>query len=468
MRSGRSEMNMTEGSVAKNIVFFAIPLFLGNLFQQLYNAADAFAVGNLLGDDALAGVASTSSLVFLLVGFFSGLAMGAGVVISRFYGAGDNASMRKAIHTSFLFFLICGVAFSVIGAFGSGPVLRLMQTPEEVMDSAYAYVSTYFAGLFTMVMYNVCMSIMQAVGDSRHPLYYLILSSVLNVILDYFFMGALKLGVFSAALATVISQFVSVVLCLIRLFRIKAVYRLSVGEMKIDRKMLGLIVKNGLPSGFQNSVISVANVVVQGHINHFGPAAMAGCGAFTKIEGFAFLPVTCFSLAMTTFISQNLGAGKVERARKGARFGIITAVIVAELIGGLMILFSRPLIAAFTESGEALAFGVEKARICCGFFFLCALCHCFAAVLRGAGRPVVPMAAMLVCWCLIRVTILFIVVPLTETIDIVNWVYPITWFICSVALAAYYFFADWTGGGKKPKQGLPGGRSRQLPRETEI
>ncbi|MCR5695150.1 MAG: MATE family efflux transporter [Clostridia bacterium] len=444
-------MNMTEGPVAKNIVLFAVPLFLGNLFQQLYNTADAFAVGNLLGDNALAGVSSTGSLIFLLVGFFSGLAMGAGVVISKFYGAGDIQNMRKAIHTSFVFFTVSGIIFSVIGALAAEPILRLMQTPDDVMVNALAYVRTYFAGLFTMVTYNVCMAIMQAVGDSKHPLYYLIISSILNVILDYFFMGVLKLGVFSAAMATVISQMVSVVLCLVRLFRIKADYKLRLKELKIDFGILGLIVKNGLPSGFQNSVISIANVVVQGHINHFGEAAMAGCGAFSKIEGFAFLPVTCFSAAMTTFVSQNLGAGKPDRAKKGAKFGVITAVIIAEVIGGLMILFAEPLIDAFTESEEALLYGIEKSRICCGFFFLCALCHCFAAVLRGAGKAVVPMGAMLACWCVIRVSILFIVVPITETIDIVNWVYPITWFLCSLVLAGYYFFADWTGEKKKGK-----------------
>ncbi len=446
-----AEKNMTEGPIAKNIVLFAVPLFFGNLFQQLYNTADAFVVGNLLGDNALAGVTSTGSLIFLLVGFFSGLAMGAGVVISKFYGAGDVPRMRKAIHTSFLFFAACGVVFSVIGALGAEPVLKLMSTPPEVMDNALAYVRTYFAGLFTMIMYNVCMGIMQAVGDSKHPLYYLILSSVLNVILDYFFIGVLKLGVFSAALGTVISQMVSVILCLIRLLRIKADYRLNVKELKVDFEILKLIVKNGLPAGFQNSVISIANVVVQSHINGFGEAAMAGCGAFSKVEGFAFLPVTCFSAAMTTFVSQNLGAGRPDRARKGARFGIVTAVIIAEIIGGIIILFAEPIIDAFTDSEEALLYGVDKARICCGFFFMCALCHCLAAVLRGAGKAVVPMSAMLASWCVIRVTILIIFVPITGTIDIVNWVYPITWFLCSLILCGYYFFADWTGEKKKRK-----------------
>ncbi|MBP5730161.1 MAG: MATE family efflux transporter, partial [Clostridia bacterium] len=176
-----------------------------------------------------------------------------------------------------------------------------------------------------------------------------------------------------------------------------------------------------------------------------GAEAMAGCGAYAKIEGFAFLPVTCFSAAITTFVSQNLGAGDPERAKKGAKFGILTAVLAAEAIGGIILLTAPYLIDAFTESREALAFGVDKSRICCGFFFLCALCHCLAAVLRGAGRAIVPMAAMLACWCLIRVTILFIFVPVLGTIDIVNWVYPITWFLCAGVLMIYYFTADWAG-----------------------
>lgn len=436
-------MNMTKGPIAKQIVIFAIPLFLGNLFQQLYNTADTFVVGRLLGDNALAAVSSSGSLIFLLVGFFSGIAMGAGVVIARFFGAGNETEMRKAIHTSLAFFFLAGLVFSIAGAAGAKMMLALMNTPEEVLGQATEYVRTYFAGLVTMIMYNICMGIMQAVGDSRHPLYYLIISSLVNIGLDYLFIGVLGLGVWSAAIATVASQLLSVCLCLFRLTRIDAAYRVRIRELRIDREMLKMILRYGLPSGFQNSVISIANVVVQSHINHFGPEAMAGCGAYAKIEGFAFLPVTCFCAAITTFVSQNLGAGDPVRARKGARFGILTSVAAAELMGGLIMLTAPYLIDAFTESKEALAFGVDKSRICCGFFFLCALCHCLASVLRGAGRAVVPMAAMLVCWCLIRVTILFIFVPILGTIDIVNWVYPITWFLCASALTVYYFKADW-------------------------
>ncbi|MBQ2305942.1 MAG: MATE family efflux transporter [Clostridia bacterium] len=451
MKLRSAEMNMTQGPIAKQIVTFAIPLFLGNLFQQLYNTADTFVVGRLLGDDALAAVSSSGSLIFLLVGFFTGIAMGAGVVIARYFGAGDVAEMRKAIHTSLVFFFTAGVVISVAGAFCARLMLQLMKTPTEVLGQATEYVSTYFAGLVTMIMYNVCMGIMQAVGDSRHPLYYLIISSVVNICLDYAFIGLFGFGVRSAAIATVLSQLLSVCLCLTRLMRIKADYRVSVKELRIDRKTLGLILKYGLPSGFQNSVISIANVVVQSHINGFGAEAMAGCGAYAKIEGFAFLPVTCFSAAITTFVSQNLGAGDFGRAKKGARFGILTAVLAAEVIGGIIMLTAPFLIDAFTESKEALAFGVDKSRICCGFFFLCALCHCLAAVLRGAGKAFVPMAAMLACWCLIRVTILFIFVPILGTIDIVNWVYPITWFLCASALVIYYFTADWAGQRACPR-----------------
>lgn len=442
-------MNMTEGPIAKKIVIFAIPLFLGNLFQQLYNTADTFVVGNLLGDNALAAVSSSGSLIFLLVGFFSGVAMGAGVVIARFYGAKDVTMMRLAIHTSIVAFFLSGVVISFAGALGARSMLVLMQTPAEVLPQATEYVSTYFAGLVTMIMYNVCMGIMQAVGDSRHPLYYLIISSVVNICLDYAFIGLFGFGVRSAAIATVLSQLLSVCLCLGRLMRIKADYRVSVKELRIDRETLKMILRYGLPSGFQNSVISIANVVVQSHINWFGKEAMAGCGAYAKIEGFAFLPVTCFSAAITTFVSQNLGAGDPGRAKKGARFGILTAVLSAEVIGGIIMMTAPYLIDAFTESNEALAFGVDKSRICCGFFFLCALCHCLAAVLRGAGKAVVPMAAMLACWCLIRVTILFVFVPVLGTIDIVNWVYPITWFLCALALLIYYFAADWSGQRKQ-------------------
>lgn len=439
---------MTEGSIGRQIIKFAVPLFLGNLFQQLYNTADTLIVGRLLGSGALAAVSSTGSLVFLLVGFFGGICMGAGVVISRFFGAKDDHSLELAIHTTLAFSLAAGVFLTVFGSIFAPQILIWMDTPEEVLAEATEYIRVYFAGCVGMVMYNGCMGVMQAVGDSRHPLYYLIVSSLMNVALDIVFIAAFHWGVGGAAIATIISQFFSVFLCMLRLTRVQENYRVSLWKIRFDAEMLKLIVRYGLPSGLQNSVIALANVVVQSNINYFGAMAMAGCGAYSRIEGFAFLPITCFTAAITTFVSQNLGAEEYERVKKGARFGVICSVAIAEAIGVITFAAAPAFIGLFTDAPEAIAFGVQKAQTCGLFYCLLAVSHCFSAVLRGAGRAMVPMATMLAYWCVVRVTLLTVLVPLTQSIAIVNWVYPITWSLSTVTLFIYYKKANWIYGFK--------------------
>lgn len=434
---------MTEGSIGGQMVRFAVPLFIGNLFQQLYNTADALIVGNFLGSDALAAVSATGNLVFLLVSFFGGISAGAGVAVSRYFGAGDTEKMRSAIHTNIAFSLIAALILTVLGTTFTPTILRWMGTPADIMEQSCTYIRLYFAGSLSMVLYNAMRGTMQAVGDSTHPLVYLIISSLLNVVLDIVFIAKLGTGVGGAAVATVISQFVSVFLCMYRLMTTNESYRLNLREIGIDWPMMKLIVRYGLPSGLQNSVIAIANVVVQSNINAFGTMAIAGCGAYSKIEGFAFLPITSFTIAITTFVGQNLGAKQYERAKKGARFGIFCSIAAAELIGAVIYLTAPKLIGFFTSEPEAIAFGVQKCRVCVLFFFLLALSHCFAAVLRGAGKAVVPMATMLISWCLIRVSILEIVVPIYHSIAVVNWVYPITWCISAIILMVYYFRADW-------------------------
>lgn len=440
---------MTEGPIGGKIVAFAIPLFLGNLFQQLYNTADTFIVGRLLGDSALAAVSSSGSLLFLIVGFFGGIAMGAGVVMARYFGAGDDDGLCTAAHTTLTTALLAGVFLSVFGAVLAPKILVLMDTPPQVLAQAVSYVRIYFIGALGMVLYNACMGIMQAVGDAKHPLYYLIFSSCLNVVLDVVFIAGFRMGVGGAAVATVIAQLCSVGLCLLRLMRIDAPYRVRLSHLGIRPDMLGRIVRYGLPSGFSNSVIALANVVVQSNINAFGEMAMAGCGAYAKIEGFAFLPITCFTSAITTFVGQNLGAGEYARTRAGARFGVLLSMAIAEGIGILIFLFAPVLIGAFAGGEEAIAFGAEKARTCALFYFLLAASHCLAAVMRGAGRAVVPMTVMLVCWCVIRVTVLTVVTPIVDDIWIVNWVYPITWTLSTLVLCLYVRFADWMNTGKR-------------------
>ena len=438
-----THIRMTRGPIAREMLEFAAPLFLGNLFQQLYNSADALIVGRMLGYDALAAVSGTGTLVYLVISLFVGIGAGSGVLVSRYFGAEDEEKLSLAIHTNVVFSLLSGALMTVFGVLFAPTVLRWMGTPEDIMGQASAYIRIYFGGSLGLVLYNGLRGIMQAVGDGKNPLKYLIFSSVLNIVLDIFFIGVFHTGVGGAALATIIAQFVSGLLCLRRLLTTKEAYRIEPRRLAIDWSMMRLIVRYGLPSGIQNSVIAIANVVVQSNINAFGTLAVAGCGAYSKIEGFVFLPINSLVIALSTFVGQNLGAQEYERAKKGARFGVLCSILTAETVGVLVYFISPFLIGLFTNEPEAIRFGIQKARICAPFFFLLAASHGFAAVLRGAGKAVVPMVSMLAFWCVVRVTFLHFMVPLYPSINTVNWVYPLTWALSAVFLAIYYAKADW-------------------------
>ncbi len=425
------------------MILFALPVLLGNIFQQLYNTFDAWAVGNFLGDDALAAVSSSGSLVFMMIGFFNGLAMGAGVVIARYFGAKDYRAMRDAIHTDVAFGLAAGVILTIIGVAFSPTILRWMDTPEEVFPQSVSYFRVYFGGALFSVMYNIFVGILHAVGDSKHPLYYLIISSFVNVVLDLLFVGVFHWGVGSAALATTISQGISALLCFLRLIRCHEEYRLDWRRIRFHWDSLKQIVRFGLPSAIQNSVIALANLVVQTNINSFGKPAMAGCGSYSKLEGFAFLPVTCFSQALSTFVGQNLGAKQHDRVKKGVVFGILCSVIMAEIIGVIFYLLAPQLISLFNKSQEVINYGVMHMRTICLFFCLLAFSHCIAGILRGAGKASVPMIVMLSSWCVIRVIYISIAVEYVNQLTTVSRAYPITWTCSSVLFLIYFLKADW-------------------------
>lgn len=434
---------MTGGSISKRMILFALPLLLGNLFQQLYNTVDSLIVGNFLGSSALAAVSSSGSLIFMLIGFLSGISSGAGVVVSRYFGAEDKNGVHLTVHTTVAFGLVAGVLMTAAGVLLSPQILIWMGTPESVMPESITYLRIYFAGSLGFVMYNIFVGILQAIGDSRHPLYYLMISSVINLILDILFIEIFHTGVGGAALATVISQMFSAFLCFIQLVRTQDSYQLQITQIRFDAKMLGKIIRIGLPAGVQNSIIAFANVVVQSYINAFGEMAMAGYGAYSKIEGFAFLPINSFTMAITTFVGQNIGAGQTERTRRGARFGILTTVILAELIGIVVFSLAPQMIAAFDSTPEVIYFGVEKARTAALFYCLLAYSHSVASVLRGAEKAVVPMIIMMAFWCVIRVTFLATTIPMTHSIQMVYVVYPLTWGLSSLAFFFYYRHANW-------------------------
>ena len=434
---------LTQGPIWKVILLFALPVFLGNVLQQLYNAFDAWCVGNYIDDNALAAVSSSGNLIFMMVSFFQGLSMGAGVIIARAFGAKHYDTMEKAIHTAIALGLVTGLFLTVLGVALTPTILMWMNTPKEVLPQSIIYFRYYFCGAIFTVMYNISVGILHAVGNSKHPLYYLCFSTIVNIVLDMLFVAGLGLGVGSAAIATTISQGVSAFLCLRYLLRIDAPYRVQIRKIRFHKESLVQILRYGVPSGVQNSVIALANVVVQTNINSFGKAAMAGCGAYSKLEGFAFLPVLCFTQALSTFVGQNLGAGQHARVKKGVAFSVVCSCTMAELIGLLSYLFAPQLLGLFTDSAEAIHFGTEHMRTISLFYFLLAFSHCIASVMRGAGKATVPMFVMLGCWCALRMTYVTVAVKYLPQLTTVSWAYPLTWSCSSIIFLIYFLKADW-------------------------
>lgn len=450
----KGQVSLTEGSVTKGMLVFAIPIFFSNLFQQLYNAVDSLIVGNFLGGNALAAVGSSGSLIFLLTGFVNGVSLGAGVLIARHYGAKDSEALKRTVHTTVALGLAASVVLTVLGVVLTPQILRWMGTPDDVFVNSVVYFRVYFLGSTAVVLYNIGASILQSVGDSRSPMYYLIAASLLNVVLDLLFIGVFHFGVGAAALATIISQAASAFLAFRKLNLSPEDYGVRWKQVRFHPATLRAVVAQGVPSGVQNSVISLANVIVQANINSFGAQAMAGCGAYSKIEGFAFLPVTCLSMALATFVSQNIGAGKLDRVRKGMRFGLVTSPLLAEGIGLAIFALAPLLIAAFNGEPDVIAFGVRQARTVSLFYCLLAFSHCCAGILRGLGRPTVPMIVMLAVWCALRITYITVVLRLIPDIGVIFWAYPLTWSISSILFAWYLAHCPLPSpGGGAPTRG---------------
>lgn len=440
---------MTEGKISSCIVKFALPLIWGSLLQQFYNVADSLIVGNFVGKEALAAVTSAGSLIFLLVGFFNGLFVGAGVVISQHFGAGNSDKVKKSVHTTIAFALIVGVFLTVVGSFLVPHLLRLIQTPEDVFPSSVEYFRIYFYGVIAVVVYNAASGVFQAVGDSKHPLKFLLISSILNIVLDLLFVAVFDMGVGGAAWATTISQFVSALLCIIVLMRSKDIYRLLPRDVKIDKESLGSILKMGIPSGVQSSVTALSHVFVQSSVNAFGSAAIAGNGAYGKVEQFAIIPLSCIGNAMATFIGQNVGAGEYERAKKGAKYGITLQIVLSEIIGVAVFIAAPLLIKMFNRDADVVQMGMLCARVRALFYFLLAFSNCAAGILRGAGRAVVAMNVSVICWCVLRVGIIYLLRLLVNEIWVVHAAFPISWLLSSVVYFIFIRKGDWLYGYKK-------------------
>lgn len=444
-RAQDKTIDLTNGSIAGGILAFAGPIFIGQLLQQFYNMADAWVIGNFADNDSFAAVSSGGSLTMLIIGLFSGIALGGGVVISRYFGAKDSENLKKAIHTNFLFALLSSVGATALGLLLVPQLLVMMNTPESVLPQSLAYFRVYFGGVSTVILYNTCMSIMRALGDSLRPLYYLIVSSVVNVVLDLVFVAGFHWGVRGAAIATVIAQGLSALLCIIRMLRQTDETRLDLRQLRWHKGIMGQVIRQGLPTGVQNSVISMGNVVIQSSINGFGAFAMSGFGAYAKIEGLVFLPIASMSMSLPTFISQNLGAGRPDRAKKGAAFGLVFGMAVAELIGVVLYLLAPQALHIFVKEPLAIEFGTIHCRTISLFFFLLAFSNCTAGVLRGAGKSLVPMIVMLAFWCGVRILYVTQALRVWPVFATISWAYPLTWSLSSIVYVIFLLRMDWNG-----------------------
>lgn len=439
----QDKMSMTEGKVWKILVRFAFPLLLGNLFQQLYNAVDSLVVGNFCGNEALAAVSSSGSMQHLLIGFFQGVFIGASVIISRCFGAKDEEGVDEAIHTTVIFSLAAGVVLTILGVIFTPMILLWMGTPENVLPNSVTYFRIYCMGLSGMVLYNTTNGIFNALGDSKHPLYYLIISSVANVLLDLLFVGAFRWGVAGAALATTMGQFLSAILGLLHLMSGRFVVQIKLSKLRVKGSVLKEVFLLGLPSGVQNSVNAIANLVVQSNINAFGDLAMGGCGSYSKIQSFVFLPVLSMSLALTTFVGQNMGANRPERVKLGIRQGMWISIVLAQIFGIFVFVFAPQLVGLFSKDPSVVAFGVQQAKVESLFFFLLAVTHACAGILRGAGKTMIPMAVTLGAWCVLRIVYIEALVRIIKNIYVVFSAYPVTWITSSILLLWFVKRQNW-------------------------
>ena len=434
---------MTEGSIVKSLLLFALPLIFGNLLQQLYNTADSIIVGNFVGANALAAVGSSGSPIYLLIGFSQGLAVGAGVVVSQFLGAKDHREAQEAVHTSLAIAVIMGLLLTVGGIACGRALLVAMNTPAEVLGDAVTYIRIYFGGVLFSVVYNMTAGILNAAGNSRRSLIYLAWASVTNIVLDLVFIVIFRMGVAGAAIATDISQLVSCVLSLRFLIKSTDDCRVIPREIRLHKKMAARIIRVGLPTGIQNMVISFSNVLVQASVNSYGAAAMAGFAAYMKIDGFNILPVTSFSMAATTFVGQNYGAGNLKRVKNGMWVTLGMSVLYTLCTGTLLLAFQNPIMHLFTSDETVVAFGCSAMHYFCPFYFLLAILHGMAGAVRGTGRSVPPMVVLLISLCLFRVVWIQFVLPFFAGIEGVFVLYPVSWALGAVLMALYAWKGSW-------------------------
>lgn len=438
-----SSNSLTEGVIWKKLVWFALPILVGNFFQQLYNTVDSIVVGNYVGSGALAAVGASTPLINLLIGFFMGLATGAGVVVSRYFGAKQDRELSDSIHTFIAFSIISGIIMLVIGLVWSKELLILMGTPSDILEDATVYINIYFYGIIANMLYNTGAGILRAVGDSKRPLYYLIISVVLNIFLDLLFVVVFRMGVAGAAWATIICQIISMILVFENLLTTKANYRVIITKIRLHWEMLKKIIAIGIPAGLQQVVISLSNVLVQTYVNSFSSLAIAGFSSGNKIDTTLGLIAQSASLTITTYVGQNIGAKKIERVKEGIRVCMILTMITIGIVALPLFIFAEPIVGLFTSDSEVIRYGAEMVRTLVPFYFFLAYTNIHVGSLRGAGYSTIPMLSQIFNFCIVRQIFLYFLMRLDHDISIVFWSYSFTWVTSAICIAYYAYRSKW-------------------------
>lgn len=434
----RTDSDMTQGSIWRHLLHFSIPMAIGLLFQQLYNTVDTVVVGQFVGQHAQAAVGSTGPIINTVVGFCAGLATGASVVISQRYGAHDRQGLGKAVHTTIALTFLVSLLATLAGQLIIDPMLRFMQTPEEVMGESHTYLSIYFVGISGILFYNMGSGILKAVGDSRRPLIFLIFSALLNTALDLLFVLGFGMGVDGVAYATILSQIISALLILVTLTREERDYGLRWKELRVDRESLRNILKIGMPSSIQSAITAFSNVFVQSYINYFGSACMAGYGIYNKVDSFALIPVQAISMSSTTFVGQNWGADQPKRAREGVRTATIMSLASTVILGLMVFVLARPLLFIFSPEEEVVEFGERFIRIVTPFYITICFNQIYAGALRGVGDATMPTVIMLASFVVFRQIYLAVTKALGAGFLAVALAYPMGWIMCSTLLVLRY------------------------------
>lgn len=444
MKQKQAGLNgITEGIIWKQLLFFFFPILVGTFFQQLYNTIDAIIVGQYVGKEALAAVGSTGSLINLLVGFFVGLSSGATVIIAQFFGARDDESVSKAVHTSIALSIVGGAIIMVIGIIFAPSCLKAMGVPSDIMHYAVDYTRIYFIGMIASLIYNMGSGILRAIGDSKRPLYFLIISCFVNIILDALFVIVFKMNVVGVGIATVISQIVSAILTMMVLMRTSQSYKLYLRKIRFYREILNRIITIGLPAGLQSVMYSVSNIIIQSNINAFGTDTIAAWAAYGKIDSLFWMAMGAFGVSITTFVGQNFGAKKFDRVKKSVVVCLKMAMGVSIALSVILFFFGGTFSQLFTNDAAVINKSSEIIRFLTPFYFTYVCVEILSGAIRGTGESLKPMILTCLGICALRVVWILVIVPLYPSFTMVTVSYPVTWAATSILFIIYYVRGSW-------------------------